>query len=699
MGKRTALAASILTAMPPVGPSTNDAGVNMAWLEFGSPRATWNYDVEPASMAYFAGVGLRLIRIPFLWERIQPTLMGPLDTVHLGVLTRAVAAAHAVGCRVILDMHNYGGYTPAEGAGSKIGGGVITVAHFADAWSRLAAVFVDIPGVVGYDIMNEPAGMPSLDVWPVAAQAAINAIRQHDMSRSIYVEGNNYSGAYQWVTSNPGLHLITDPANKIIFSAHCYLDRDNSGSHYDWDVELANGSYYGIGQARISVFVGWLQQHGFRGHIGELGTGTSAGWQQELESTVSYIKASGLQLTGWAAGHMWGSYPYSLHPDTSQFRMRSQPQIAVYRKVFGLPGGEVFDSGSTYSTPGTTVTITVYMRGYIPGPLRINISASAGAVLSATYVDLPAGLNPSATYTLSLASGSAFMTYSRDDGGQVPPVRGYTVEDYLFNTTDALTQQNILALRRVIDTYSGPCVRLRRTSDNAEQDFGFTGLARNDGVDVQAITSWAAGAQLRVVTWFDQSGMQRNAVPVFSDNSVGPAAPSDQPLFIPSAFNGLPTIRFDGTHRMDAESPINGKTQITTVMVHKPIEAQRLLSWHFTDFYLLGDVFEASNEPNRNVSMGIDSSAWHVYATTHTGSFDGSGKRRTWRDGVQIGEQPNYVTAISFAHRSNVNIGWFRWYGASRYRGDVSELYVIARDIGASGISQLTQSARAYLGI
>ena len=65
------------------------------------------------------------------------------------------------------------------------------------------------------------------------------------------------------------------------------------------------------------------------------------------------------------------------------------------------------------------------------------------------------------------------------------------------------------ALRVLVSDYEGPLVRLRRASDNAEMDFYCND---DDKVDVNAINTWRGSALVYVVTWYDQSGLGRNAV-------------------------------------------------------------------------------------------------------------------------------------------------------------------------------------------
>lgn len=53
----------------------------------------------------------------------------------------------------------------------------------------------------------------------------------------------------------------------------------------------------------------------------------------------------------------------------------------------------------------------------------------------------------------------------------------------------------------LVSGYSGPCVRVRRASDATEQDIGFV----NGVIDMAAAISFAAGSELTITTWYDQS--------------------------------------------------------------------------------------------------------------------------------------------------------------------------------------------------
>jgi hypothetical protein len=59
------------------------------------------------------------------------------------------------------------------------------------------------------------------------------------------------------------------------------------------------------------------------------------------------------------------------------------------------------------------------------------------------------------------------------------------------------------SLRQLDTTYTGSAIRVRRASDNTEQDIGFDG---NGDLDTTALATFCSGTDGFVKTWFDQSG-------------------------------------------------------------------------------------------------------------------------------------------------------------------------------------------------
>lgn len=92
-------------------------------------------------------------------------------------------------------------------------------------------------------------------------------------------------------------------------------------------------------------------------------------------------------------------------------------------------------------------------------------------------------------------------------------------------------------LRRLSSSYSGPALRLRRASDNAERDFGFTPAG---DLDVKAIESWLGTADAFVVTWYDQGGKGLHASSSVANQQ--PQFASNGKVFVDD--RGLPRIKF-----------------------------------------------------------------------------------------------------------------------------------------------------------
>jgi hypothetical protein len=96
------------------------------------------------------------------------------------------------------------------------------------------------------------------------------------------------------------------------------------------------------------------------------------------------------------------------------------------------------------------------------------------------------------------------------------------------------------SLRKLRLDYNGDAVRVRRSSDNAEQDIGFSGGT----LDTNALTSFVGSNDGYVVTWYDQSGNGRDA----SQSTQG-----DQPQIVSSGsvltYQGEPAIKTDVSSR------------------------------------------------------------------------------------------------------------------------------------------------------
>ena len=656
-------------------------GANLSGLEDGSTvPGTPNTDYAVpthAELDFLHSRGLNTVRLPFKWERTQPTLSGALDSAYLGLVTGLIDYAASIGMLVIPDVHNFGAY-----GSHKIGDGTVTSAHFADLWSRLATEFVGRAGIAGYDIMNEPSNMPSTTAWPDAAQAAINAIRAVDTTTTIIAEGDNWASAASWVSVNGNLNL-SDPANNLVYSAHTYFDRDSSGTHFDWATEVAAGDQLQsppgplttqIGVQRLTGYVNWLAEHGYRGLVGEVGTGSDdPHWLETLDNTLAYCQANKVAVTYWAAGPWFQAYAMGIEPQPDG---RDTVQVAVLEKYTGAPSPKPYYLSGPQGGDGGVESqpFVVDYRGYVTKKIVITPNdGGGGGSFAPASVALDTGFNGLGSFTYTPAAGIADYSIGCTNNGGLTnpaPLQYSTSPDIDWDTTAT----NVVALGRLLPGFTGSAVTLQRSSDSAQASFAF----RSDGtLDQAAITSWAGGAEVLVVTVADQGAGKRDAGIVVTQNHDSPdqtqlnSSPADYPTLVTNGLGGMPVLRFNQS-RMDAASPIDGLHGFTCFVVCKPTTVasmQRLLSWHFTQYLLLsGDSsgsWQQSGEPD--LSLGVDPSAWHIYAVRYQAGY----QRTTWVDGQQVATTGTATSAIRFQFDSHVNIGYFRWYPGVFFQGDV----------------------------
>ena len=115
------------------------------------------------------------------------------------------------------------------------------------------------------------------------------------------------------------------------------------------------------------------------------------------------------------------------------------------------------------------------------------------------------------------------------------------------------------SLRKLRDAYAGSAIRVRRSSDNTEQDIGFV----SNQLDTSTLTTFCSGTNGFVTTWYDQSG---------NGNNVTQSTAGSQPQIVNSGsvinLNGKPTAQFTkaNDHKLlNNAFSISGSTTFTFI--------------------------------------------------------------------------------------------------------------------------------------
>lgn len=127
-------------------------------------------------------------------------------------------------------------------------------------------------------------------------------------------------------------------------------------------------------------------------------------------------------------------------------------------------------------------------------------------------------------YLLDVSTSPSFDTFIYQNQQVNAPTTSYVVIGLEPNTTyyyrvrastealplllnDYPNAAAAYSLRLLDNTYTGSAIRVRRSSDNTEQDIGFV----NNELDTSTLTSFCSGTDGFVKTWYDQSGNGRDA--------------------------------------------------------------------------------------------------------------------------------------------------------------------------------------------
>ena len=298
-------------------------GVNLAGGEFGSVGQDygWGYTYPSHSeIDYYAAKGMDVIRVPFLWERVQSSTFAGLDATEVSRLDDVVDYATSKGLKVALDMHNYG-----YAFGSQVGSWQTPDSAFADVWGKLAGHWQG-NGNVLFGIMNEPHDQAA-STWINSVNAAVAAIRDAGAhEQTILVPGTYWDGAHSWVASDNAAVIgngVHDPDNKYAFEVHQYLDWDSSGT----STQVVSPT---IGAERLAAITEWASSTHQKLFLGEFGAGKDAESLTALDNMLSYVSQHQdvrMGATYWAGGAWWGEYGFSVEPQNGA----DAPQMSILK--------------------------------------------------------------------------------------------------------------------------------------------------------------------------------------------------------------------------------------------------------------------------------------------------------------------------------------------------------------------------------
>jgi hypothetical protein len=248
------------------------------------------------------------------------------------------------------------------------------------------------------------------------------------------------------------------------------------------------------------------------------------------------------------------------------------------------------------------------------------------------------------------------------------------------------------SLRKLRSAYAGSAVRIRRSGDNAEFDFGFDANGNFNTSSAVAFCVAGGGSQNGfIVTWYDQSGNATNASQSVAANQVQCIASGSWSNTFGT--NTRASLNFDGLKFYTIGAPTALFTFTGSGSVFIPNQVRSLTASRYGAFIGQGDT-----TPTRN-SLGL---AYQDFPGTSLIYNADMFAFRSFKDSNALSINTNYLTSFKWVNWSTANSNGnsvIRVNGATRSLtlGATSALSLGANRVLLGASNETTQTANSTI--
>ena len=314
----------------------------------------------------------------------------------------------------------------------------------------------------------------------------------------------------------------------------------------------------------------------------------------------------------------------------------------------------------------------------------------AGSPQAISGVDI-SGL-PSGTLTLGVTITNASGTGNQKTATAIPTFTG------ILDSLPASAAS--YSVRRLSGTYTGSLIRVRRSSDNSEQDIGPT-LGGN--LNTTALTTFCGASSCFVMTWYDQSGNARDATQTTTANQ-----PRIVNAGVLDTLNTIATLRFLATAFITGPAPMANSSELTLAFIARNDQFSTLS----TLFQLNGDspgpriqAHTPWSDSNIYFDVGGASGAVRVFASSgitqsiaFQASFINSVSQATQSARINGTVRASDATGHSISV-ANFGLGYFLNPSATvtnRMNGAISEAIAFSSALSTTNRQNLENNQKAY---
>jgi len=183
-------------------------GINLGnALEAPAP-GQWEVEIREEMFDAIAAAGFNAVRIPVRFSaHTGPRPMFTIDPDFLGVVDEAIRWGLERDLTVILDLHHFETLMADPGGERE---------KFLAIWEQLGYHYQDGPETLYFELLNEPMGNMTADLWNTLLKDGVAVIRKSNPTRKILVGSVDYS------TIDALLSLSLPQDENLIATFHYY---------------------------------------------------------------------------------------------------------------------------------------------------------------------------------------------------------------------------------------------------------------------------------------------------------------------------------------------------------------------------------------------------------------------------------------------------------------------------------------------
>tara|TARA_R110000868_G_scaffold306734_1_gene567972 strand:+ start:5243 stop:6262 length:1020 start_codon:yes stop_codon:yes gene_type:complete len=261
-------------------------GINLGNTLEGPAEGDWGMEIQEEWFSLVKGAGFNSIRIPIRWSaHTFNEAPYTIDEAFFEQIDWVIEQALLNNLMVIINMHHYKELFVAPAQETQ---------KFLSIWGQISLRYKDQPREVLFEILNEPNGALTAELWNELLPKALDKIRATNQNRTVVI------GAAEW-GGVPGLLKLDIPEDEnLIVTVHYYQPFQFTHQGAGWvkaDADAWLGTTWDGAPEEVAAvenhfqtIVDWGKERNVPINIGEFGAFSKADSESRARWTEAIVR-------------------------------------------------------------------------------------------------------------------------------------------------------------------------------------------------------------------------------------------------------------------------------------------------------------------------------------------------------------------------------------------------------------------------